>query len=127
MRNADNSIPLAHQTLTPDMLPESGNLYDKLPATHEGEEFQTLFQCPGTRVERIVSYRHASPPGFWYDQDDGEWVAVLQGEATLEFADARLLEMRAGDWVSIPAHVRHRVQRTGAATIWLAVHAGDEN
>ena len=105
------------------MPPETGNLFDQLPSAPGGEEFQTLLRGKGVRVERIVSHHHASPPGFWYDQDGGEWVAVLQGEATLEFADARLLEMRAGDWVSIPAHVRHRVQRTGAATIWLAVHA----
>lgn len=106
------------------MLPDSGNLFDGLTAAPDSEEFQTLFQCRGTRVERIVSHRHASPPGFWYDQAGDEWVAVLQGEATLEFADARLLEMRAGDWVSIPAHVRHRVRRTAPATLWLAVHAG---
>ncbi|MBP8295356.1 MAG: cupin domain-containing protein [Burkholderiales bacterium] len=106
------------------MPPDSGNLYTELPATAEGEAFQTLFQCNGTRVERIVSNRHASPPGFWYDQEASEWVAVLHGEATLEFADGRLLDLRAGDWVSIPAHVRHRVQRTGPATVWLAVHAG---
>jgi cupin 2 domain-containing protein len=109
------------------MLPDSGNLYDKHPVAQDGEELQTLFQCQGTRVERIVSHCHASPPDFWYDQAGSEWVAVLQGEAALEFADARLLEMRAGDWVSIPPHVRHRVQRTGPATIWLAVHADDTN
>ena len=108
----------------PALPPDSGNLYTELPATAEGEAFQTLFQCNGVRVERIVSNRHASPPGFWYDQAGGEWVAVLQGEATLEFADGRLLDLRAGDWVSIPAHVRHRVKRTGPATVWLAVHAG---
>jgi cupin 2 domain-containing protein len=107
------------------MLPESGNLYDKPSVAQDGEELQTLFQCGGARVERIVSHRHASPSGFWYDQAGGEWVAVLRGEATLEFADARLLHLRTGDWVSIPAHVRHRVKCTGPATIWLAVHAGD--
>jgi cupin 2 domain-containing protein len=107
------------------MMPESGNLYDQLRPAQDGEAFQTLLRAKGVRVERIVSHHHASPPGFWYDQAGGEWVAVLQGEATLEFADARLLEMRAGDWVSIPAHVRHRVQRTGAATIWLAVHVDE--
>ena len=105
------------------MLPESGNLYENLTAAPTGEEFHTLFQCGGARVERIVSHSHASAPGYWYDQPGAEWVAVLQGEATLEFADARVLEMLAGDWVSIPAHVRHRVQRTGPATVWLAVHA----
>jgi cupin 2 domain-containing protein len=104
------------------MPPESGNLYDPLPVVPGGEAFQTLLQDKGVRVERIVSHHHASPPGFWYDQAGSEWVIVLQGEATLEFADARLLEMRAGDWVSIPAHVRHRVRSTGTATIWIAVH-----
>ena len=107
------------------MLPDRGNLYQAPLPARNGEEFQTLFECPGVQVERIVSHRHASAPGFWYDQAGDEWVAVLQGEATLEFADARLLEMRAGDWISIPAHVRHRVQRTGPSTIWLAVHACD--
>ena len=106
------------------MLPESGNLYDPpVAAPQEHEACQTLFESGATRVERIVSHRHASPPGFWYDQPGSEWVAVLQGEATLEFAGERMVEMRGGDWVSIPAHVRHRVARTAPATIWLAVHA----
>ena len=104
------------------MLPESGNLFDTLPATHNSEDLQTLFRCRSARVERIVSHHHASAPGFWYDQAGSEWVAVLQGEATLEFTDGRLLEMRAGDWLHIPAHSRHRIQRTGPTTIWLAVH-----
>ena len=108
------------------MLPESGNLYDAPPATAAGESFSTLFACAGARVERIVSHSHASPPGYWYDQPGAEWVAVLQGEATLAFADGRTLALRAGDWITIPPHVRHRVERTGPATVWLAVHAGQE-
>ena len=34
------------------------------------------------------------------------------------------LQMQSGDYVNIPAHVRHRVEQTDAdqETIWLAVH-----
>ena len=52
---------------------------------------------PGLRIERIVSLGQASPPGFWYDQAEGEWVLVLAGAARLRFADepeARLLRSR---------------------------------
>jgi quercetin dioxygenase-like cupin family protein len=30
--------------------------------------------------------------------------------------------MKEGDYVTIPRHVKHRVQRTDPKTIWLAVH-----
>lgn len=67
---------------------------------------------------------HASPPGFWYDQPEYEWVAVLAGEAKLRFADREdLIRLGPGDWINIPAHRRHRVEwtRPDAPTIWLAV------
>ena len=77
------------------------------------------------RIERIVSTGQASPPGFWYDQPDDEFVVLLAGAARLCFEDGDVtLDMKAGDWVEIPAHVRHRVERTQAdpPTVWLAVH-----
>ncbi len=82
--------------------------------------------CRGTghcRVERIVSRGHSSPPGFWYDQSEDEWVAVLQGSAALEFEGQPPLFLEAGDHVLIPARVRHRVARTAphCDTVWLAV------
>jgi cupin 2 domain-containing protein len=75
------------------------------------------------RIERIVSHGHSSPPDFWYDQQQAEWVVVLKGAARIEFAD-RMVEMRSGDFVAIPAHTRHRVDWTtpDQPTIWLAVH-----
>lgn len=104
----------------------SANLFDGLPQTPQPEElFETLCARPGVRIERIVSTGQCSPPGFWYDQPGDEWVALLSGSATLRFEDeATGRDLRAGDWVFIAAHRRHRVERTDAATpsVWLAVH-----
>ena len=91
------------------------------------EEFTELLSRPGLRIERIVSRGHASPPGFWYDQAHGDWVVVLQGEARVRFEDetaSRLL--KAGDYVDIAPHRRHRVEWTDleVPTIWIAVHYG---
>jgi cupin 2 domain-containing protein len=98
------------------------NLLSQLPADLSEERFETLLARPGVRLERIVSLGHASPPDFWYDQDEGEWVLLLQGAARLQLED-RMVELRPGDCIDLPAHTRHRVDWTtpGEPTIWLAV------
>ena len=99
------------------------NLYAGLALDAQTEQWVELLSRPGLRIERIVSTGQASPPGFWYDQPQAEWVLLLQGEAKLAFEDEpepRLLQ--AGDFVDIPAHRRHRVESTAALTLWLAVH-----
>lgn len=113
--------------------PQSGSLFSphfaplfaKLPAlTVASEEFSPLFACAGMRIERIVSSGQCSPPGFWYDQAEGEWVIVLAGAADLRFADETApRRLCAGDYVYIAPHRRHRVDwtATGESTIWLAV------
>jgi hypothetical protein len=55
------------------------NLFNGIPSDLPEELFATLHQARGLRIERIVSQSHASPSGFWYDQDENEWVIVLQG------------------------------------------------
>ena len=104
----------------------NGNLFDRLPAgTQQAERIDTLCARPGVRIERIVSTGQSSPPGFWYDQPDDEWVALLSGAATLRFADEDAPRtLRPGDWIFILAHRRHRVDQTDAdvASVWLAVH-----
>jgi cupin 2 domain-containing protein len=99
------------------------NLFADVPADPAAEQSDTLLATSAVKIERIVSLGQASPPGFWYDQPHQEWVAVLRGAARLRFED-RVEEMKAGDSVHIPAHVRHRVDWTapGEPTIWLAVH-----
>jgi len=100
------------------------NLLRELPDPRDGEITEILLTGPGLRIERIVSLGQASPPDFWYDQAEAEWVLVLAGAARLRFADEpeeRLLG--PGDWVEIAAHRRHRVEWTDPAqpTVWLAV------
>ncbi len=107
-------------------MPSTNNLLADLPGG-SSEQFTELLSRPGIRIERIVSRGQASPPGFWYDQPQGEWVLLLEGEARLVFEDeaqARLL--RRGDFVDIVPHRRHRVEYThpSATTVWLAVHYG---
>ena len=83
---------------------------------------ETLAASQHVRIERIVSTGHSSPPGFWYDQEEYEWVVVLRGYAILEFED-RKQHLAVGDYVLIPPHQKHRVLATTniAPTVWLAV------
>ena len=102
--------------------PAQGNLFASLLAASDGERFETLFANHACRVERIVSFGHASPPGFWYEQTEDEWVVLLAGSAALAFEDGRTLALCAGDWVSLPARCRHRVESVSQDAVWLAVH-----
>ncbi len=103
---------------------QSGNLFENLPDVPAEELMESLAEYSGVRVERIVSHGHASPEGFWYDQTEDEWVVLLRGSAILRFRDPdEVLSLQPGDWVSIPAHRRHRVDATATdePTFWLAV------
>ncbi len=103
----------------------NANLFADLPPVPEAaERFTDLLRRPGVRIERIVSTGQCSPPDFWYDQAEGEWVLVLRGAARLRFADEEAARwLGPGDWVEIAPHRRHRVEWTAPdeATVWLAV------
>jgi cupin 2 domain-containing protein len=104
---------------------KAGNLFADCPDAAAGETTEVLAAFRVARVERIVSRGQASPPGFWYDQARTEWVVVLSGSAGLLIeGEAAPRVLAPGDYVEIPAHVRHRVEWTDAAqpTLWLAVH-----
>jgi cupin 2 domain-containing protein len=103
---------------------ESGNLLDNIPADLPKELFTMILQTSGIRIERIVSHGQTSLPGSWYDQDENEWVIVLEGHAAVQFEGDEPVELRRGSYLNIPAHVRHRVAWTdpNQKTVWLAVH-----
>ena len=102
------------------------NLFTDLPSNLPDELFTTLLEANNLRIERIVSHGHASPEGFWYDQDQHEWVVVLQGAARLSI-EGESKELKPGDFISIPAHQKHRVEWTtpDEPTVWLAVVYGE--
>jgi cupin 2 domain-containing protein len=102
-----------------------GNLFANLPTALATEEFATLASSGPTRLVRIVSTGQATPAGEWLDQTDDEWVVLLKGSATLRFeGEPRPRTLAPGDYLHIPAHVRHRVERTDerAPAVWLALY-----
>ena len=91
------------------------NLHEDLRPDCGAEQFVELLSRPGLRIERIVSSGQASP--------QAEWVILLQGEAALAFeGEPAPRVLKAGDFVDIAPHRRHRVESTAASTVWLAVH-----
>ncbi len=103
---------------------DKGNIWAAIPDQLPDELTEILAASAGVKIERIISRGHSSADGFWYDQDYNEWVLLLKGKAGLSFADRPgTIELTAGDYLNIPAHVRHRVAWTAeeGETLWLAV------
>lgn len=100
------------------------NLFESIPQNLENEVFEQLIESSSVRIERIISKGHASPKSGWYDQQQHEWVILLKGIAVISFAGKASVTLRAGDYISIKAHDKHRVEWTDPEieTIWLAVH-----
>ena len=100
-----------------------GHVSADIPGALPDELVTPLLARAGVRIERIVSRWQVSPPGFWYDQAEHEFVLLLQGEARLLIEGLPELRLQPGDWVELPAHTRHRVTHTAPDqnTVWLAV------
>jgi cupin 2 domain-containing protein len=110
--NDDRQLPIA-------------NLLSNLPASQSAESFEEILSGRKFRLERIVSNGQRSPEGFWYDQDNDEWVLVLRGAARIRIeGEANDRVLLAGDHLLLRAHERHRVEWTDPSqpTIWLALH-----
>ena len=100
------------------------NIFGNIPAELPDELFEEIIAGNEFRMERIISYNHHSPEGFWYDQDENELVLLLQGSAGLSFEGAdKSVVLRPADYIVIPKHLRHRVEWTDPdqKTVWLAL------
>ena len=100
------------------------NLFENIPDELPEELITVLAESDGVKIERIVSDGHASPEGFWCDQEQSEWVLLVAGSATLSIekdTGIEQVELKSGDHLLIPAHQRHRVESTSKTkkTIWL--------
>lgn len=105
------------------------NIFD-LPANLPHEElFEVLLTQSNLKIERIISIGQTTAPGSWYDQEQAEWVILLQGEACIAYEGGSSDVLRSGDYLLIPPHQKHRVDYTSSEPpcIWLAVHFQDES
>ena len=103
------------------------NLFNQIPDKPAGELVTVLAGNSEVIIERIVSDGHASAEGFWYDQEESEWIMLVCGSAVLSIektSGIEQVELKPGDHLSLPAHQRHRVESTSQTekTIWLAVY-----
>lgn len=100
------------------------NIFSSLPDKLEHELFEELLNYKNIRIERIVSHGHTSPENGWYDQEENEWVIVVEGAGTILFETGVEVNLKKGDYLNIPAHIRHKVIWTdpNGITIWLAIH-----
>ena len=96
------------------------NIFDLPPLPLAEELTSVLANSHNVRIERIISTGQASD---WYDQAEAEFVALLEGNAAIEFADGRNITMLKGDTLLIAPNERHRVCQTSIdpPCIWLCV------
>lgn len=97
------------------------NLLSGLTDPEDGEVFSDLLRWRNLRIERIIS--GALPDNRLYDQEQDEWVVLLEGRAVLEVSGTKI-RLSPGDNLFIPAHTPHRVLETypEPCCVWLAVH-----
>lgn len=105
-----------------------GNIHDLIPDTLPEEITNILYLANNIRIERIISSGQYSPEDFWYDQEENEWVMLLEGSATIAFDDATEINLQKGDYMLVPRHKKHRVAFTSQnpKCIWLAIFFTDE-
>lgn len=104
-------------------IPTVRTLLEQEGIVSDRETMESILACEGVRVERIVSTGQCTPEGTWYEQDEHEWVVLLQGAARLAYADGQIVTLGPGDSLLLPAGCKHRVEWTepDAPTVWLAV------
>jgi len=100
------------------------NIYELTQGLNHLEIFEQIVSGKNIQIERIVSTGQTTTSGQWYDQELDEWVILLQGEAELAYADNTRIKLKAGNYLLIPAHTKHRIEYTSIEPpcIWLAVY-----
>jgi cupin 2 domain-containing protein len=99
---------------------EMNNIFIPNQDNPEEEQFDTLLQIPNIHIEKITSYGQTSDQ--WYEQEDDEWVVLIEGEGHLLFKDGSKVKLKKGEHIHIPKMKRHKVIYTSSPAIWLAIH-----
>jgi cupin 2 domain-containing protein len=96
------------------------NIFCITPISPGSEVSEILYGSNNIRIERIISNLSPSPKGFWYDQNEDEWVLILEGRAQLDI-EGKKEKLKKGDWILIKKHEKHRVESTSKKCLWLCV------
>ncbi|EJF06818.1 cupin domain-containing protein [Thiovulum sp. ES] len=97
------------------------NFLENISDEKDFEIFEKVLEDKNVRIERIVSFGQTSPSNYWYDQDENEFVIVLEGEGRILFENKKEISLKKGDSIFIEAHKKHRVTFTENKTIWFAL------
>lgn len=100
----------------------TNNIYQNIPDYAKTEIFEDILKSENIRIERIISYGPESNDSEWYEQNENEWVILIEGKAKLIFEDSELI-LEKGDHINIPAMKRHKVEiiEKENKCIWIAV------
>lgn len=96
-----------------------GNLLADCAPPAAGERLDVLLAHKNLVVERIVSSANMTARKYVQSQD--EWVVLVRGEAEMDVA-GEALELKAGDYLFLPAGTAHTVKSASEGALWLAVH-----
>ena len=100
------------------------NWLQGIPKSLPEEKIEQVLAGREFRMEKITSTGHKTRDGFWYDQNENEWLIIIQGEATIQIeGEPSPRRLGVGDSIELPAHIKHRVEWTTPKepTVWLAV------
>jgi len=99
------------------------NIFKNIPSNLDNEIFEDIQKSSNIRIERIISKGQSSPDSGWYDQIENEWLIVLQGSGIILFEGGKEKMLNKGDYINIPAHIKHKVKWTDPEeiTLWLAI------
>jgi cupin 2 domain-containing protein len=96
------------------------NIFADIPEKFSEELVQKLASTSNFWIERAVSPKSDIPSKI-YDQDEEEFLMIIEGYAELELVDKKeIVKMKSGDYMIIPPHLKHKVIKTKKNTIWLA-------
>ena len=96
------------------------NIYEMPPLPLSEEVTTILTENENIRIERIISTGQVSD---WYEQDETEFVVLLEGNAVIEYENDKSIKMSKGDTLLIKPYERHRVSFTSSEPpcVWLCI------
>ncbi len=95
------------------------NIFEGQKPPDGHELFETLYEKEGIRIEKIVS--NSASYEEWFDQEQHEFVLLIEGEAVLEFENEKCVHLKSGDWIVIEPHQKHKVKETSENALWVCV------